>query len=111
MSLVSTDWLNDNLNSVKIIDASWHLVKNRNAIEEYNNEHIENAIFFDLDKNSNQKKDLPHGHFLPSLSDHEKAISEMGISNTDRVIIYCYSNLIQVVVFGFNFFILDITQN
>ena len=49
MTLVSTDWLNDNLNKVKIIDASWHLVKNRNAIEEYNKEHIKNAIFFDLD--------------------------------------------------------------
>ena len=32
MTLVSTDWLNINLNKVKIIDASWHLVKNRNAI-------------------------------------------------------------------------------
>jgi len=95
MTLVSTGWLNENLNKVKIIDASWHLVKNRNAIEEYDKEHIENAIFFDLDKNSNQRKDLPHGHFLPSLSSHEKAISEMGISNTDRIIIYCYSNLIS----------------
>ena len=56
MTLVSTNWLNENLNKVKIIDASWHLVKNRNAIEEYNKEHIENAIFFDLDKNSNKKK-------------------------------------------------------
>ena len=45
MTLVSTNWLNENLNKVKIIDASWHLAKNRNAIEEYNNEHIENAIF------------------------------------------------------------------
>ena len=44
MTLVSTDWLNENLNKVKIIDASWHLVKNRNAIKEYNKEHIENAI-------------------------------------------------------------------
>ena len=95
MTLVSTDWLNKNLNKVKIIDASWHLVKNRNAIEEYNKEHIKNAIFFDLDKNSNQRKDLPHGHFLPSSSDHEKAVSEMGISNTDRIIIYCNSNLIS----------------
>ena len=76
MTLVSTSWLSENLNKVKIIDASWHLVKNRKAIEEYNKEHIENAIFFDLDKNSNQRKDLPHGHFLPSLNDHEKAISE-----------------------------------
>ena len=95
MTLVSTDWLNDNLDKVKIIDASWHLIKNRNAVEEYDKEHIENAIFFDLDKNSNQKKDLPHGHYLPSLSEHEKAISEMGISNDDRIIIYCYSNLIS----------------
>ena len=95
MTLVSTDWLNGNLKKVKIIDASWHLVKNRNAIEEYNKEHIENAIFFDLDKNSNQKKNLPHNHFLPSLIDHEKTISRMGILNTDRIIIYCYSDLIS----------------
>ena len=95
MTLVSTKWLNDNLNKVKIIDASWHLVKNRNAIEEYNKEHIENAIFFDLDKNSDQRKDLAHGHFLPSLDDYEKAISEMGIIKTDRIIIYCYSDLIS----------------
>ena len=45
MTLVSTSWLSENLNKVKIIDASWHLVKNRKAIEEYNKEHIENAIF------------------------------------------------------------------
>jgi len=95
MTLVSTDWLNDNLNKVKIIDASWHLVKNRNAIEEYNKEHIKNAIFFDLDKNSNQKKNLPHSHFLPLVSNHEKSISRMGILNTDRIIIYCYSDLIS----------------
>jgi thiosulfate/3-mercaptopyruvate sulfurtransferase len=95
MILVSTDWLNNNLNNVKIIDASWHLVKNRNAIEEYNKEHIEGAIFFDLDKNSNKRKDLPHGHFLPKAGDHKKTISEMGITNKDRIIIYCHSNLIS----------------
>ena len=109
MTLVSTNWLSENLNKVKIIDASWHLVKNRNAVEEYNKEHIENAIFFDLDKNSNQKKNLPHNHFLPTLNDHEKNISKMGISNKDRIIIYCYSDLIsscrawfQFLYFGHN---------
>lgn len=95
MTLVSTDWLSENLNKVKIIDASWHLVKNRNALEEYNKEHIQSAIFFDLEKNSNQRKDLPHNHFLPSLNDHEKIVSKMGILNTDRIIIYCHSNLIS----------------
>ena len=109
MTLVSTNWLNNNLNKVKVIDASWHLVKNRNAIEEYNKEHIENAIFFDLDKNSNQEKNLSHGHFLPSIENHEKSISEMGILNNDRIIIYCYSDLIsscrawfQFLYFGHN---------
>ena len=95
MTLVSTDWLDDNLNKVKIIDASWHLVKNRNAIKEYNEGHIKNAIFFDLDKNSNQKKNLSHGHFLPSIISHEKSVSKMGILNTDRIIIYCCSDLIS----------------
>ncbi len=109
MTLVSTDWLNENLKKVKIIDASWHLVKNRNAIEEYNTEHIENAIFFDLDQNSNQKKSLPHNHFLPLKNDHEKILSEMGILNNDRIIIYCNSDLIsscriwfQLLYFGHN---------
>jgi len=95
MTLVSTGWLSNNLNKVKIIDASWHLAKNRNAIEEYNKKHLKNAIFFDLDKNSNKKKNLPHDHFLPAIKDHEKSISEMGILNTDRIIIYCYSDLIS----------------
>ena len=44
MSLVSTDWLNKNLNKVKIIDASWHLVKNRNGGKEYDKEHIEDVV-------------------------------------------------------------------
>jgi len=94
MTLVSTEWLNENLNEIKIIDASWHLIKNRNAIEEYNKEHIENAIFFDLEKHSNQQKNLPHNHFLPKKSDWEKTLSEMGISNDDKVVIYDNSDLI-----------------
>ena len=95
MTIVSTDWLSKNLNKVKIIDASWHLVKSRNAIEEYNKEHIENAIFFDLDKNSNKNKSLPHGHYLPMINDYKKSISELGILNTDHIIIYCNSDLIS----------------
>ena len=95
MTLVSTDWLDENLDKVKIIDASWHLMKNRNAIEEYNKEHIENAIFFDLEKHSNQEKNLPHNHFLPKKKDWEMALSKMGVSNNDKVVIYDNSDLIS----------------
>ena len=56
MSLVSTEWLDNNHSEVKIIDSSWHMPNiNRNAYEEYKKEHIKNAIFFDIDKFSNKK--------------------------------------------------------
>ena len=46
MSLVTTEWLEDNLNEVKIIDCSWHMPQaNRNGFEEYLKGHIPNAIF------------------------------------------------------------------
>ena len=51
MSLVSTEWLDNNHSKVKIIDSSWHMPNtNRNAYEEYKKEHIKNATFFDIDK-------------------------------------------------------------
>ena len=53
MSLVDTSWLENNIDKVKIIDCSWHMPQaQRNGFEEYTEEHIPNAIFFDLDKNS-----------------------------------------------------------
>ncbi len=71
MSLVSTSWLNDNLNNVKILDCSWHLPNTkRNSYKEYINEHIPNTIFFDLDKNSDLNSDLPH--MLPNKKTWEK---------------------------------------
>ena len=66
MTLVSTQELDNGLSSnVKLIDASWHFLSNRSGFKEYQKEHIENAIFFDLEKHSNQQKNLPHNHFLP----------------------------------------------
>ena len=45
--LVSTDWLDKNLNKVKILDASWHLPNvERDALDEYKLNHISNSIFF-----------------------------------------------------------------
>ena len=94
MSLVSTEWLNKNYSKVKIIDATWHMPNtNRNAYEEYKAQHINNAIFFDIDKFSNQKTDLPH--MLPEREEWEKIISSLGISNEDKIIIYDNSDVIS----------------
>ena len=94
MSLVSTQWLNNNLSKVKIIDSSWHMPNsNRNAYEEYKKEHIKNAIFFDIDKFSNKKTELPH--MLPNKKEWEKIVSNLGIANEDKIIVYDNSDVIS----------------
>ena len=61
MSLISTEWLEKNISNVKIVDGSWHMpATNRSGKEEFNKEHIPNAIFFDIDENCNKSTDLPH---------------------------------------------------
>jgi thiosulfate/3-mercaptopyruvate sulfurtransferase len=90
--LVTTDWLNENIEKVKILDASWHLPNaNRNSFEEYKKNHIINSIFFDIDKNSNQKTNLPH--MLPSKEQWEMIVSGLGISNSDHIVIYDNSDV------------------
>ena len=85
MSLVNTNWLEENLDKVKIIDCSWHMPQTeRNGFDEYKNKHIENAIFFDLDKNSKKDTDLPH--MLPDAKSWENIVSNMGIKNDDQIV-------------------------
>ena len=60
-SLITTDWLEKNINKVRILDGSWHMpASNREAEKEFIKNHIENANFFDLDKYSDQDSTLPH---------------------------------------------------
>ena len=94
MSLVSTKWLEKNLSKVRIIDASWHMPNSkRNADREYLKGHIENAVFFDLDKNSNEKSLLPH--MLPNEEKWGKIVSDLGIKNSDHLVIYDNSDIIS----------------
>ena len=92
--LVSTEWLDKNINKVKILDATWHLPNaNRNSFEEYKSEHIVNAIFFDIDKYSDQKTNIPH--MLPSKENWEMIISSLGLSNSDHIIVYDNSDVMS----------------
>ena len=112
MTLISTHELDNTLSgNAKLIDASWHLLSNRNGFKEYQKEHIENAIFFDLEKHSNQQKNLPHNHFLPEKKDWEEYLSKMGISNNDKIIIYDNSNLITSCRCWFQFLYFGHSKN
>ncbi len=102
MSLVETEWLEKNLDSVKIIDCSWHMPQTkRNGFDEYKKQHIPNAIFFDLDDNSKKNTDLPH--MLIEINNWEKIVSKMGIKNDDKIIIYDNSDVISSCRCWFNF--------
>ena len=102
MSLVDTKWLKKNLYKVKIIDCSWHMPQaKRNGFKEYQEQHIENAIFFDLDKNSKIDTDLPH--MLTDKKIWEKIVSSLGIRNEDKIIIYDNSDVISSCRCWYNF--------
>ena len=100
MSLVSTEWLEKNLNKVKIIDCSWHMPQaNRNGLAEYNKEHIPNTIFFDLDKNSKKNVDLPH--MLTARNSWEEILYP--IQKEDKIIVYDNSDVISSCRCWYNF--------
>ena len=102
MSLVTTNWLQENLDNVKTIDCSWHMPKTkRDGFDEYLKRHIKNSIFFDLDKNSKQNINLPH--MLVSSDEWQKIVSEMGIKNDDLLVIYDNSDLISSCRCWYNF--------
>ena len=89
-------WLKKNLykKNIKIIDASWYLPNvNRTAYKAYKNGHIENALFFDIDRICDKNTHLPH--MLPSAKKFEKEISKLGINKKDIIIIYCKEGILS----------------
>ncbi len=102
MSLVETEWLEKNLNNVKIIDCSWHMPQTkRNGFAEFENQHIPNAVFFDLDNNSKKNTNLPH--MLVNANEWEKIVSKMGIKKNDEIVVYDNSEVISSCRCWFNF--------
>jgi len=88
-ALINTDWLAKNLTNpkVRILDASYFLpgVK-RDPKVEFTAQHIPGSVFFDIEKIADQDSSLPH--MLPNESNFSKKISELGIRNDNKIIIY-----------------------
>ena len=91
MNLVTTEWLEKNLNKTKVFDASWHMPSSkRSAKKEYMEKHIEGAIFWDVDEHSDKNSPYPH---MMSNSDYwAKMLGSFGIRCDDHIIIYDYSD-------------------
>ena len=92
MNLVTTEWLEKNLNKVKIFDASWHMPSTkRNAIKEYENKHISGAMFWDVDKHSDN--DSPYPHMMSNSDYWTRMLWSFGIQNNDHIIVYDNSDI------------------
>jgi thiosulfate/3-mercaptopyruvate sulfurtransferase len=73
----------------------------RDGLKEYKKLHIENSVFFDLDKNSKKNTDLPH--MLTDIKSWQDIVSDLGIRNKDQIIIYDNSDVISSCRCWYNF--------
>ena len=90
--LVSTEWLAAHLDAVRVVDASWYMPdEKREPAKEYLAEHISGAVFFDIDGIADHATDLPH--MMPSPEAFAAAVSALGLSNGDTIVIYDGSGL------------------
>jgi len=87
--IVETDWLAAHLDAPDLIvfDGSWHLpATGRDAKAEYQEAHIADALFFDIDDLSDEKSSLPH--MLPSTVKFASRMKKMGVGDGIRIVVY-----------------------
>ena len=79
-----------NIKNIRILDASWHLpITKRDQLEEYQQEHIPGAQFFNIDKCSKPGKGLENfSHTLPSADFFSEYVGNLGIDNDTHVVVY-----------------------
>jgi thiosulfate/3-mercaptopyruvate sulfurtransferase len=86
-NLVSTSWLSEHLDDVKIVDASWYMPEDqREPKKEFEAAHIPGAVYFDIDAIADHSTDLPH--MLPSAGAFAKDMADLGIGDQETIVVY-----------------------
>lgn len=97
-AIVSVKWLADMLASspknLRVLDGSWHLpFMNRDALADYNKEHIPGAMFFDINECLDpEAKANGFGVMLPKPADFEAYVGKLGINNDTQIVVYDYND-------------------
>ncbi|AFZ47012.1 Rhodanese domain protein [Cyanobacterium stanieri PCC 7202] len=91
-SIVSAEWLKDNLNNpdIKIIDCRFRLPDANWGYQQYNHSHIQNAYYLDLNDHLSQIVTTHGGrHPLPDISLLATKFEQLGIiKNKTTVVVY-----------------------
>lgn len=92
---VAADWLAEHINDpeVQIIDARMAPVgqEHRDMAAEYRAGHLPGALFFDIEKLSDQTSSLPH--MMPRPEIFAVAMRELGVSSDKHLVVYDEGNL------------------
>ncbi len=88
--LVSAEWLQQNIDDPQLVvfDASWHMpATGRDGLQEWQNERIQNARFFDFDQTiCAPGSDLPH--MMPDADRFTDEVQKLGLNQDSVVVIY-----------------------
>ena len=102
--IVSTDWLAARLDEpdLRIVAAPFYMPGDgRLPRDEFEKAHIPGAVLFDLEQISDHSNPLPH--MLASPDDFADAVGDLGISDSDRVVVYDHSGLLSAGRVWWNF--------
>ena len=92
--LVETDKLNEQLGDPHLVvfDATWYIPSvNANARQQYLDEHIPNALFFDIDDICDISTKLPH--MLPNPIKFSAKMRRLGVGDGMQIVVYDHLDL------------------
>lgn len=104
---ITTDELMDKLGdpNLRIVDASWFLPDSgRDAKEEFEEERIPGAVYFDIDALSDDQS--PYPHMLMDPDRFAKAVGALGISETNDIVVYDRPGMFSSARVWWNFVIM-----
>ncbi|MGZ3400769.1 MAG: 3-mercaptopyruvate sulfurtransferase [Caulobacteraceae bacterium] len=102
--IVSTDWLAARLKEpdLRIVATPFYMPGDgRVPKDEFEKAHIPGAVLFDIEEISDHANPLPH--MLAAPDDFAEAVGNLGISDSDRIVVYDHAGLLSAGRAWWNF--------
>lgn len=90
-NIVNTKWLKDHINceNIKIFDCRFNLQNEEYGIKSFQEEHIKNSIYMDLNKDLAGERGIHGGrHPLPNMMKFKELLESYGVDNKSIIVAY-----------------------